>query len=192
MATETPGSELPSKSSTDGELVHLLARGDHKAFWSYWADNRAYFFKLCMRWLGGNRFDAEDVLSRSALRVIDYFHNNPIQVRYFRSWIIRLLHNSCIDTLRVRSRSATVSNFDADSAIEPQDHRMDRLKLAQALELSVSKLPAHLHDVFVLRFIEELPYKEIARQSDISEPNARKRIQLARSILRRELAHFVR
>ena len=75
-------------------------------FWSLWMRHRDYLYKRCVRWLGGNRHDAEDVLSKGAVNAAIYVRNNPEGVLQFRPWILRVLHNLCIDDMRARSRSA--------------------------------------------------------------------------------------
>jgi len=51
----------------------------------------------------------------------------------------------------------------------------------------VAGLPAHLRELFMLRFVQEQPYKLIARSLDITPANARKRLQQARGLVREAL-----
>jgi len=54
----------------------------------------------------------------------------------------------------------------------------------------INELPDRLRDTFLLHFEEELPYKTIAKQLNISYENVRKRISQVRAILREHLAEY--
>ena len=78
--------------------------------------------------------------------------------------------------------SDIVMAFDECPKIEqPRD------EIARSIELAVGALPPKLYAVFVLRFVEELPYREISARLSITPQNARKRIQQARQQLREQL-----
>ena len=64
---------------------------------------------------------------------------------------------------------------------------MHRDELGRSLTRAVNTLSPKLRAAFILRFVEELPYREISHRLDITEQSARKRIQKARQRLRRDL-----
>lgn len=163
-------------------------------FWALWLRHRDYLYKRCVRWLGGNRHDAEDVLSKGAVNAAIYIRNNPAGVLQFRPWILRVLHNLCIDDMRARSRSG----------VEPGAGSIERTATTVAwsqcpaqgvlrgeiggeIERAANDLPSHLRRIFRLRFIDGQAYDEIARTLDISPENARKRLQQARGLMREAL-----
>lgn len=165
-------------------------------FWSLWMRHRDYLYKRCVRWLGGNRHDAEDVLSKGAVNAAIYIRNHPEGVLQFRPWILRVLHNLCIDDMRARSRSvgepspitAAPASAPAPGGWSQCPHQgVLRGEIGGSIERAADDLPAHLRRIFHLRFVEEQPYDEIARTLDISPENARKRLQQARGLLRHAL-----
>lgn len=163
-------------------------------FWRGWLRHRGYLYSRCVRWLGGNCHDAEDVLSEGALNAIVYVRNNPEQVLHLRPWLLRLLHNLCIDHLRAGSRIAPAPPAWAPpSTIAPGGwtqcpaRSLERAEIAGSIEGAVAGLPAHLRELFMLRFVQEQPYKLIARSLDITPANARKRLQQARGLVREAL-----
>lgn len=166
-------------------------------FWQMWIGEREFFFKVCMRWLRGNRHDAEDVLSKGAINALEYMRGSPAMVQRFRPWMLRILHNLCIDVVRARARGdglqrcapVELSRLVGDGpAPQHPDHALLRREIAVSIVEAASVLPPRLYDVFTLRFIDELPYEEISRVLLISPQNARKRVQQAREILRVELS----
>ncbi|MCU7810562.1 MAG: hypothetical protein KZQ77_04910 [Candidatus Thiodiazotropha sp. (ex Notomyrtea botanica)] len=50
---------------------------------------------------------------------------------------------------------------------------------------AIEKLPLHLRTVAQMHFVENNSYTEISEQLSITQANARKRIQLARKIIKR-------
>ena len=160
-------------------------------FWALWLRHRNYLYKRCVRWLGGNRNDAEDVLSKGAVNAALYIRNNPAGVLQFRPWILRVLHNLCIDDMRARSRggadpgavsierTATIGGWS-----QCPDQGVLRGEIGGEIERAANDLPSHLRHIFLLRFVDEQPYEQIARTLEISPENARKRLQQARGLMR--------
>lgn len=160
-------------------------------FWAVWMRHRDYLYRRCVHWLGGNLQDAEDVLSKGALNAALYMRNNPNSVLQFRPWILRVLHNLCIDDMRARSRTASEAPAWSPGPEAPlggwsqcPDRSVQRGEIVGSIARATNDLPPHLRQVFVLRFVEERPYEQIARILAISPENARKRLQQARSLLR--------
>ena len=177
----------------------MIAVGERgQDFWHLWPRERGFFFKMCVRWLQGNRHDAEDVLSKGAINAVEYMRHNPQAVQKFRPWMLRVLHNLCVDILRARIRGA---EFEQHAPAEPTvlvgghhgplpDHSVLRGEIAVQIRQAAAILPPHLYQVFALRFIDELPYDRISQTLSITPQNARKRIQQVREILREELRAF--
>lgn len=163
------------------------AEGRAEDFWAVWMRHRNYLYKRCVRWLGGNHHDAEDVLSKGAVKAANHLRGNPDAVLQFRPWILRVLHNLCIDDMRARARTAPEP---AVPAATPTDWTLCpaqsvlRGELGRSIQRAADRLPPHLHRVFLLRLVEEQPYEQIAAAMDITPENARKRLQQARGLLR--------
>jgi len=164
-------------------------------FWTRWLAEREYFRRMCVRWLRGDRQEVEEVLSRGALRALEFLRQNPGGVEKFRPWALRILHNLCLDTLKFAGRDIIVdpeSEDDESSAVFSRDALPDREvfcgELRTALTEALAELPPRLWSAFCLRFVDDLAYDEICSQLGITPENARKRIQQARAHLREQLA----
>lgn len=178
--------------------VQVVMDADGEDFWRLWLGEREFFFKMCVRWLQGNVHDAEDVLSKGALNAVEYMRHNPRAVQRFRPWMLRVLHNLCVDVQRAHTRGAELHQHapaEPKALVggahgPPPDHTMLRRELATSIHQAASGLPPHLYQVFTLRFIDELPYDRISQALTITPQNARKRIQQVREILREKLRAF--
>lgn len=160
-------------------------------FWAIWLRHRHYLYTRCVRWLGGDRNDAEDVLSKGAVNAAIHMRDHPGVVREFRPWILRVLHNLCIDHMRARSRIvAKPAVWDAAPApgwVGCPDAGVRRAEIGRAIERAAGCLQPHLRRIFALRFADDLPYAEISEVLDITPENARKRVQQARGQVREAL-----
>jgi hypothetical protein len=57
-------------------LMSRLVQGDETAFWFIWEQYRAYLHICCTRWLGTNRYDVDDALSRASIKALNSLLNN--------------------------------------------------------------------------------------------------------------------
>lgn len=99
------------------------------------------------------------------------------ELRYFRTWITRILINTCYDTQRKRRRMVSIEDVP-----EPQVAAPD-ISLAMALQ----SLPEKLRLPLVLYYSEGLTYAEIAQALRLPMATVRGRIHRAKGQLRKEL-----
>jgi RNA polymerase sigma-70 factor (ECF subfamily) len=111
----------------------------------------------------------------------------------FGPWFRSILRNLCIDRLRApaRRRREVMSDdaIDEHAWIEPLGtERIERDQLAAAVRRALRTIsPAH-REVLVLKEMEGLAYREIARALGIPEGTVASRVFHARAALRRALA----
>lgn len=163
-------------------------------FWRSWLAQRVYFRRMCIRWLRGNRQDADDVLSRGSLRALEFLRGHPGGVEKFRPWVLRILRNLCHDARLAASRCVEpAEGHDGESeevacgGVLP-DQVIYREQLRAAITGAVDGLPERLSTAFCLRYVDDLEYTELCCVLDITPENARKRVQQARARLRERLA----
>ena len=165
-------------------------------FWRSFFAHRELCLRMCVRWLHGNRHDAEDALSRGVLRALGYHRRYPERIGSFRPWMLRLLHNLCVDIRAAQGRMIELPSEEDERiamlfgpGVTP-DRTLYASELRGVLDQAVAELPAWLHTVFCLRLLDEVPYPDICLQVQISPENARQRIQQARRRLRSQLRQF--
>ncbi len=125
-----------------------------------------YLFRLLR-----DRHDAEDALQEVWLKVIRQKENYDEQ-GHFISWVYRIAHNHCLDQYRKRERFKEEMNFADEDGIELFDRiaapelspreRLDEQEKMALLEKAVEKLPEAIREVYILRAIHDVPFKEIA------------------------------
>jgi RNA polymerase sigma-70 factor (ECF subfamily) len=141
------------------------------------------------RWLTHDDHDAEDVVQEAFLRAFQFF--GTFHGTDARAWLLTIVRNTCFTWLgRNRKREATTFDEEkhsgttaAASPDAPLLRREDRQRLRQALD----GLPDPLREVFVLRELEGLSYKEIAGVVGIPLGTVMSRLARARERLERDL-----
>ena len=184
------------------QLLCRVAEGNTVAFWMLWDLHKAHLYHLCLWQMGGVREDAEDALSRAMLRALEKLPNNARKIENFRAWLSRLTLNLCVDMHRERRRQVRrLESFEnalpgsndrllAADTDSPEEGLINREVFAYVCR-AVDELPQRLREPFVLRFFQEMDYREIAECLILSTDNVRKRIQQARDILREQLNRFL-
>lgn len=147
--------------------------------------------------MGGVRADAEDALSRAMLRAFEKLKSQAAEVVNLRAWLTTLTYHLCMDIHRERAgRELSVGSLEqvsadeadarAGDALSPED-TYSRAEEGARLRRAVDELPHSLREPFMLRFFDEMEYDEIARRLGLTPANVRKRIQQARTLLRKKL-----
>ena len=167
---------------------------DGSAFWKAWLAHRRDLQRYCLRLSGGNLAEAEDALSEAMLKGVEAF--SLADVRNHRAWLLRLVHNACMDrhrSSRRENRLAGALGIDgaALAAIVPERSRSPEeclagCELITGLQEAMRALPPLLAEPLLL-FLDDLSDGEIADRLSITREVVRKRRQMARDWLRRNL-----
>lgn len=177
-------------------VLDFLSKGHPAAFWQVWEAHRDYLYAICLRQMGGVREDAEDALSRAMLKAHDKLPRHAAGIANLKAWLTRLVRNLCIDIHRERRSvgawveveeiTATEEMRKSQARRSPEDLLLGR-EIYTYLVCTVQDLPERLREPFILRFFEEMAYPEIAKRLTLTQENVRKRIQIAREILRERI-----
>jgi RNA polymerase sigma-70 factor, ECF subfamily len=145
------------------------------------------------RWLLGREEDAEDAVQEAYLRAFCAFDqlagDDP------RAWLLTIVRNSCYSALR-HERNHDVIPFDEmlhgqDSARGIWTAEPERIASARSegdlLHAALQELPRAFREVIVLRELEGLSYREIARVTGVPIGTVMSRLARARRQLREVL-----
>jgi RNA polymerase sigma-70 factor (ECF subfamily) len=168
------------EQADDRSLLMALRQGDHGVFWILWQRFSKRLFVLCLREMSGNRADAEDAVEESMLKAFVKLPRFAGTILNPEAWLSQLTRNVCMDLHRERARNAMVLSS-VDTGSSPSAEAPEPAAEPSAL---IAALPERLREVFVLRVIHRMPYKDIATRLDQSAANTRKQVQHARSALR--------
>ena len=140
------------------------------------------------RWLTRDVNDAEDVVQDACVRALKYV--GSLNGGGARAWFLTIVRHAFYDWCK-RNRPTEIARDDGtaiDMAVDPAavDPEQAFLRNAEskALADAVAALPLAYREVLILREMEELSYKEIARIADIPIGTVMSRLARARSMLR--------
>lgn len=146
------------------------------------------------RWLTRNDQDARDVVQDAALRAFRYLGDLRGNAK---PWFLAVVRNACMTWLRA-NRPAELAGLDpAAPALQQADpdtpeslamRAVDRRILNEAL----AALPAPFREVLILREMEELPYKDIARITAAPVGTVMSRLARGRRLLAESLRAIAR
>jgi len=149
------------------------------------------------RWLTRDVHDAEDVVQDACMRALKYV--GTLRDGAARAWFLTIVRHAFYDWCE-RNRPAEIFRDDGtaidmaadDSAMGPEQAAL-RGAESRVLADAVAELPLGFREVLILRELEELSYKEIARIADIPVGTVMSRLARARGLLRRSpLLHSIR
>lgn len=189
----------PTNAAASVELQHL-ASGNADAFWRLWEEHEQYLYRICLHHLDGVQEEAEDALSILMVKLLDSMPRDAARIQNLRAWLTRITHNLCIDIRREIKRAQSLENIDEliamDSEVlsassETPEEIALRLEIGRHISHALDQLSLKLREPFLLHHLHDVPYNEIAARLEISPENARKRGQLARSILQETMEKYL-
>ncbi len=151
------------------------------------------------RWLTGNGADAEDAVQEAYLRAYRFF--DGFEAASGRPWLLAIVRNASLDLIEQRRAAGSHEPFDEE--LHVGDGRAggaftgpEQAAMAQAdrrrLDRAIAALAPEFREVFVLRELEGLAYKDIARIADIPLGTVMSRLARARQALTLALAPALR
>ena len=175
---------------TDGELVRRVLDGSTEAF-AVLVDRHA---PACIRFatrMLGNREDAEEASQEALMRAYRSLGIYDERTA-FRTWLFTILTNRCRTALLHRGRRERRVIADeyavATAADESSAEALDfNIELARALDV----LPADQREAFLLKYVEQLEYTEMAAMTGDGVSALKMRVRRACARLRRELGEGV-
>ena len=140
------------------------------------------------RWLTRNADDAGDVVQESLMRAYKYF--SGYRGGQSKAWFLTIVRNTSTTWLqRHRTPENSFSEFDdvEDGSHEASNPETEQMHLAQRARIhaAVQNLPLEFREVLVLRELEGLSYKEIAKITGRPAGTVMSRLNRAREKLKR-------
>jgi RNA polymerase sigma-70 factor (ECF subfamily) len=172
-------------------LIAAAQRGDLPAFNQIILHYQSLTYNVAYRILGDGEAAADatqDGFIKAFRRIHQYRGGS------FKAWMLRIVTNTCYDTLRAYKRRPTTSldkedeDPDHDGKLQDPAERPDayvmRRELAGAIQTAIQKLPPDQRVTLVLSDIEGLDYREIAAATGAALGTVKSRLSRARARLR--------
>jgi len=151
------------------------------------------------RWLARNDDDAQEIAQEALLRAYKFF--DSFRGTEGRAWLLTIVRNTCY-TLRGQDPGASVNEeFDEQVHLQgviaegsdgcfcrnPEEIAIENAD-CKLVNRAIAELPTEFREVLVLRELEELSYKEIAKIVGIPLGTVMSRLARARGMLQKQLA----
>lgn len=172
---------------TDQELVEQVLSGDQHAFAELVERYQRPVFNLAYRMLneGG---EAEDAAQETFLRAYQHLKRYDLS-RSFKTWILSIASNYCIDRLRKRRLVwlALDDPLPPHPALESKEVAPERAAInrrqQELIEGLLQSLAPDYRAAVVLRYWYDMSYAEIAAMLDTTESAIKSRLFRARQAL---------
>jgi RNA polymerase sigma-70 factor (ECF subfamily) len=181
------------KQMTDEELVVAYAQGNNAAFDILLNRHKSTVYSY-IYFIVRNREMAEDIFQETFVKAIMTIK----QGRYtengkFRAWINRIAHNLIIDNYRQEKNEQTISNDEcevdllnnsklSDGTIED---KIIKDQILSDVKKLINYLPDNQKEVLMLRYYQDLSFKEISDITGVSINTALGRMRYAILNMRR-------
>lgn len=189
---------------TDEVLMMRFQAGDRSAFTALVRRHKTPIYNFILR-LVRSASAAEDLAQDVFVKVVqsaaDFKHESR-----FSTWAYTIARNICIDHLRKMSFRQHPSLDQAQGEAQDGPTLLDRtadahhsaaversvigVELGRRITLSVEALPEEQREVFLLREVANLPFKDIASITGVSENTVKSRMRYALERLQESLTEY--
>ena len=178
---------------TDHELVTLYEKGNDSAFDILLSRHQSYIYSYILL-LVKDSDAADDFFQDTFQRAIIAIRSHKYQTSgKFSAWLTRIAHNLIIDKSRESETACTIRenlvnpkslNSISLSEATREDELIDRQRRSDIRRM-LEYLPEPQREVVLLRFYDDLSFKEIAQQTGVSINTALGRMRYALINLRK-------
>lgn len=186
----------------DEALMLRYQQGDRAAFALLVRRHQAALFNFALRQVRIPQV-AEDVVQESFVRVVQNAADFKHEAR-FTTWIYTITRNLCIDHLRKRALRKHPSLDESrgeegdgptlgEQTADPRasvEREATGMELKERILRAVDTLPDEQREVFLMREIANLPFKEIAEITSVPENTVKSRMRYALERLQEALAEY--
>lgn len=190
---------------SDEMLMVRYQRGDRNAFVGLVERYQTKIYNFSLRHLRQASL-AEEVTQEVFLRLVQKAAEFKHEAR-FSTWLFAIARNLCVDELRKQQhrrhpsldqplRSGTDEGAVLGDRVEDRhpsasaERSAAGSEVAQCIIEAVAALPEEQREVFLLRQLAELPFKDIAEISEVSENTVKSRMRYALERLQEALSDF--
>jgi RNA polymerase sigma-70 factor (ECF subfamily) len=189
---------------TDEVLMMQFQGGDQEAFAALVRRHKTPIFNFVLRQIH-SRSTAEDLVQEVFVRVVHKASTFKHEAR-FTTWVYSIARNLCIDHLRKMSLRRHPSLDHAPGADSERPPLGDRLAdshpstaadrsvisadIGERIVAAVDELPDEQREVFLLRQVGRIPFKDIATMTGVPENTVKSRMRYALERLQDALSEY--
>jgi RNA polymerase sigma-70 factor, ECF subfamily len=193
----------PRTDPTDESLMIRFQSGDRAAFTVLVRRHQGPLFNFALRYLRSSPV-AEEVVQDAFVRVVQNAAEFKHEAR-FSTWLYTITRNLCIDQTRKRALRRHPSLDEPKKAEEGDgptlgeqtadgkasvERAVVSLEIRERVAGAIDALPEEQREVFLMREVSNLPFKEIAEIVGVSENTVKSRMRYALERLQEALSEF--
>lgn len=193
----------PRPEVSDEQLMVRFQRGDRSAFALLVRRHQTPLYNFAYRQLRAPP-QAEDVVQEAFVRVVQNAADFKHEAR-FTTWLYTITRNLCIDQLRKRALRKHASLDEArhgeegdgptlgEQTADPRasvEREATGTELKERIAKAVETLPDEQREVFLMREVSNLPFKEIAEITGVPENTVKSRMRYALERLQQALSEY--
>jgi RNA polymerase sigma-70 factor (ECF subfamily) len=181
------------RSLADEDVMHLVRRGDPRAFEVIYERHASAAFSLAYRMMG-TRSAAEDVTQEAFLSLWRSGQRYDRARGSVRTWVLGIVHHRAIDALRRatvhdRRRASDEGLEERFEAGERTDVEAARREESGTVRAALDGLPADQCQVIELAYFGGFTHTEIAEMLDAPVGTVKGRMRLGLKKMRERLGH---
>lgn len=174
--------EVPERT-----LVERAVRKDQTAFGELYNRHVSRVYRH-VYYMVGNPSEAEDLTAQAFLQAWKAIERYQMRGAPFVSWLMRIAHNLGVSHLRSRKPSSELPETLVDKSREGNpDDVLERQADGDRVHEAILRLREEHRRVLILRFVEDLEYREVAEIVGKSVPAVRVIQHRALNALRKQM-----
>lgn len=165
-----------NNAPTDDYLMQRVAEGDNSAFDILYNRHSRRLCGFFIRMLGCDIEEAKDLTHDLFARI--YSGRKKYKVENFGTWIYSAAYNICKNEYRhreIKDRFVSTLLSNEEPTVEPTQE-IDHEFITRMLHKAIDTLPTAQREVFILRYIEELPTADVAQILDCPAGTVKSRL----------------
>jgi RNA polymerase sigma-70 factor (ECF subfamily) len=152
------------QETDDKELIARAAKGDREAFGALY---ERYVFKVFRHvyYLTSNTHTAEDLTAQTFLKALEAIHRYEMRGVPFLAWLLRIGYNLTVNHKKVRKNGTAPlpETIQVEGTLYSPEASCEAKADGERVWEGVRRLRGNQRQVIVMRFIDGLPYSDIAK-----------------------------
>ena len=148
---------------SDFDLIERFQNGEEKAFNQLVLKYQKKIYHLVYKMVRNNE-DALDLAQETFVKAYYNLKNFKSQSAFY-TWLYKIALNLSLNYARQKKIRNLVSLFELGEALPTKKNPLEELEknqISKAIDQAILSLPKKQKAIFVLRYYEDMPYKEIS------------------------------
>ncbi len=181
-----------NNAMTEGRLLHLIAKGDDKAFSRFYQLTSSQLYNAIMIYVK-DQVVACEIMQICYIRLWE--HRQELQyIHSMKDYLFVLARNAAFDHFRKVTIQVRLIAQIQQHTIEPCYHAetaIEEKEFERLFHQVISHLPKQQRQVYLLAMEEQLSYDEIAEQMHVSRFTVKRHLELARRFVRKYMRLYL-